>query len=128
MKIYLMGNPAVVKDSMPLRLKKSLAEKFPQFQFIETDPTENFVPEEGSYIIDTVVGLPTIKLFETLADFTGHKLISPHDYDLWFHLQLLIKLKKIKHVQIIGIPRGYSFTEAFVGVSRMLQANRSAHQ
>jgi hypothetical protein len=121
MKIYLVGNLLLKEDSLPLQLKDYLIDKFPQFEFIEADPNENFIPEDDALIIDTVVGVDKIKLFDSLDEFTSHRLISPHDYDLGFHLQLLFKLKKIKHVKILGIPSGYPLAEAKLKVLDYLE-------
>lgn len=104
MIIYIVGNPFVAKDSKPLQLAPKLKRTFPQLSFREVDPNENFIPEEGSVIIDTVVGLPSVRLFTDLNEFMTTKSVSPHDYDLGFHLKLLQKLKKLHHITILGIP------------------------
>jgi hypothetical protein len=121
MKIYLVGNILVDKDSLPIKLKNSLAAVYPDFEFIETDPTENFIPEEGSVVIDTILGLSTIKIFDSLDEFIGHRMISPHDYDLGFHLQLLFKLKKINKIRIIGIPDNQDYDKALIGIIAILK-------
>lgn len=120
MIIYVVGNPLVVKDSLPLRLKPKLANKFPDIKFVEVDPTENFIPEEKSVIIDTVVGIDKVILFNSLDDFVDSPKISPHDYDLGFHLKLLKKLKKINRVSIIGIPQKNSFKKTLSEVVEVL--------
>jgi hypothetical protein len=121
MKIYLVGNQLLSTDSLPLLIKPNLQKIFPQFEFIEADPCENLIPENDSFIIDTVVGLTTIKVFDSLDDFVSHKLVSVHDYDLGFHLQLLYKLNKIKQVKIIGIPAEYSLSQANQGIVEILK-------
>lgn len=47
-----------------------------------------------------------------LDDFEKKKKtpISPHDYDLLFHLLLLKKIKRLKKVIIIGLPPSFSAT------------------
>lgn len=104
MKIYLIGNTSVSEDSLPFKLKPFLEKQFPGITFIDTDPNENFIPEENSIIIDTVHGISEITVFNSLNDFTSNKKISPHDYDLLLHLQLLIKLRKLSRITIIGLP------------------------
>ncbi len=104
MKVYLIGNPLVPEDSLPLLLKTDLEKIFSQHEFIEADPNENFVPERNSLIIDTIIGLDEVRLFDSLDDFADHKLTSPHDYDLLFHLKLLIKLGKVKDIILLGLP------------------------
>lgn len=102
--VYIVGNPAVANDSVPYRILPNLREVFPDVEFREADPNENFVPEEGSIIIDTVEGIDAVRSFNSLDDFAVHHTISPHDYDLAFHLRVLQKLHKIGSVTILGIP------------------------
>lgn len=106
MLIYVIGNPLVKYDSLPLKLIPFLKTSFPAAEIIEADVNENFLPKKNSVIIDTVVGVDNVTLFTTLTDFTGPRLVTPHDYDLGFHLRLLQKLKKINKFSIIGIPQG----------------------
>lgn len=104
MKAYVVGNPLVKEDSLPLRLLPKLQTALPYITFIEVDPNENFVPDENSVIIDTVEGFDTVSLFGSIDEFVETKSVSPHDYDLGLHLKLLKKLRKINSVSILGIP------------------------
>jgi len=108
MKIYVFGNPLVKKDALPVKLLPNLKKTFPKIEFILTDPNDNFPPdgEKDLVILDTVIGIKKPMILD-LDDLQKIKKtpVSPHDYDLIFHLQLLIKLKKVKSVKIIGIPR-----------------------
>jgi len=109
MKIYLFGNPLIKKDSLPLKLLPKLKIKFPQIDFIAADPNEDFPPvgEKNIIILDTVIGIKEPKILD-LDDFQtpagGKTPISPHDYDLLFHLLLLKKIKRLDKVKIIGLP------------------------
>jgi len=107
MRIYVLGNPLVHEDSIPLRILPKLKKRFPKIEFVVTDPNENFPPKEETnlVILDTVKGIKKPRLFN-LDRFVINKKtpISPHDYDLLLHLLLLKKIKKIESVTIIGIP------------------------
>lgn len=105
MKIYCIGNVLVKNDSLPLRLIPLLQKEFPQLEIMEADPNENFVPEEGSIIIDTAVGIKTITWLETIEKISNPSTVSLHDYDLGFHLQFLKKLGKLNKIRIIAIPQ-----------------------
>jgi hypothetical protein len=121
MKIYLVGNPILEIDNLPIRLKPLLIQSFPQHEFIETDPNENFLPEENSIIIDTVVGIKKVQVFNNLELFETHpNSVSPHDYDLGLHLLLLFKLKKIKSIKIIGIPANMDIKSAFNEIKKII--------
>jgi hypothetical protein len=108
MIIYVFGSPLVKEDSIPLRLIEVLKLKFPKINFKHVDPNENFPPhgEKDLTILDTVKGIDKVTLFG-ISDLEDIKTtpVSPHDYDLLFHLQLLKKLGKINSAKIIGIPQ-----------------------
>ncbi len=106
MKVYVVGNPLVSEDSLPFTLLPKLRKAFPSITFEEADPNENFIPEDGSIIIDSVQGIDHVTWFDSLDAFAQTKSVSPHDYDLGLHLKLLIKIQKIRTVRIIGVPHG----------------------
>ncbi len=123
MKIYVFGNPFVEEDSLPLQLVPYLQKKFPSITFQITDPNDNFPPENEKelFILDTVKGINVPKLLY-LKDFekNGKTPISPHDYDLLFHLLLLKKLKKIARATISGVPQNFSIDEFLSGIIRLI--------
>lgn len=109
--IYIFGNSLLSDDSLPLQLLPDLQKSFPNIIFVHQDPNEDFPPptERNPHIIDTVAGISK----PLLLDLSDLKLIeqtpvSPHDYDLLFHLLLLKKLKKIDGAKIFGIPQSFS--------------------
>lgn len=122
MIVYWVGNPAVEGDNLPYKLLPKLHHAFPTITFIEIDPTESFIPEDGSIIIDTVQGISDVRWFENLDNFLETKRVSVHDYDLGLHLKLLQKLHKTQ-VRILGIPQGKSIEDIVPEVMRHLQEN-----
>lgn len=107
MKIYVFGNPLVKKDALLVKLLPELKKTFPRIEFILTDPSDNFPPdgEKELVILDTVIGIKklTILNLSDLQKITKTP-ISPHDYDLLFHLLLLKKTKRLNSVKILGVP------------------------
>jgi Ni,Fe-hydrogenase maturation factor len=122
MTIYCIGNVLLDTDNLPLRVMDRVRVKFPEHTFQEADPSENFFPEEGSVIIDTVVGTHDVTLFTTLEAFTPAPRVSVHDYDLSFHLRFLEKLGKLPSIKIIGIPQDMDEDNAQKGVSKILRS------
>lgn len=114
MKIYVIGNPLVDEDSAPLKMLPLLKKSFPKIDFQTADPNENFPPEgeKDLIIIDTVKGIKKPMLLD-LDDFDAVKKtpVSPHDYDLLFHLLLLKKTKRLGKVVIIGVTSGDDLEE-----------------
>jgi hypothetical protein len=125
MKIYLIGNELVPEDSLAVKLKPFLEKQYPQVEFLETDPNENFIPEENSVIIDTVIGINEVTEFRSLDSFSKFKTITPHDYDLLLHLNLLMKLKKISNIIIIGIPKNIYRDQALNELSKFLKGKKA---
>ena len=104
MKAYIVGNSLVSGDNEVFRLLPFLRKQFPHIPFKEADPNENFIPEEDSIIIDSVSGIQHVQRFDDIDDFVTTRSITPHDYDLGFHLQLLKKLHKLQNITIVGLP------------------------
>jgi Ni,Fe-hydrogenase maturation factor len=105
MKIFVFGNSIIDSDSFPVKLIPALSKRFPAIEFIHADPNENWYQEEKELVImDTIVGINETTLFHSLDEFEKQTRITPHDYDLFMDLQLLMKLGKIKKVTIIGLP------------------------
>lgn len=103
--IYILGNPLVVSDRRALVLLPSLRRRFPRYSFIHFDPTEEIEQENDEIVlIDTVVGIQKVTVFNTLNYFSLSPRFSVHDFDGFLSLSLLQKLKKIKTVCIIGVP------------------------
>ena len=122
MHIYIVGNEAVREDRLPLLMSPKLQKEFPHHTFEEVDPNENFIPEEQSIIIDTVEGINNVTWFSTLDAFVQTRSVSPHDYDLGFHLLLLQKLRKISEVRILGVPKTGEYEKKLEDVINALRA------
>ena len=123
MKVYIVGNPLVEEDSLPMRMLSLLHKEFPHVVFEDVDPNENFFPEEGSVIIDTIKGISDVTWFTDIHSFITTKSVSAHDFDLGFHLQLITKLHKLRTIKILGIPIGMSRDKALVTVSKALRVS-----
>jgi len=112
MRIYVFGNEDVAIDKQPLQFLPELQKDFPDITFVEVKPNQDLpldsdgVREEIFYIIDTVDGLPEMKILDETAidklSCTANS--SVHDYDLGFQLKYLKKLGKINKIKILGIP------------------------
>ncbi len=111
-KIYILGNPESDIDSLPLRIIPLLKRLFPDVQFLEIDPTENFPQENHLVIIDTVLNIKKVRILDDIDKIVFRQPSSLHDFDLGFQLKLMKKLHQIKKVTIIAIPAGISENKA----------------
>lgn len=125
MKVYILGNDIVDIDALPSKLAPFLRKSFPQIDFVSIDPTENFLPEDGSLIIDVAYGLNEMQIFESVGQFMISKRVSVHDYDLSLHLALLLKLKKLNNLKLMTVPVNFSIGDALKYISSYLAKNHT---
>jgi|SRR3989344_3519 len=111
-KIYVLGNPLLREDSLPLKLVPQLKEFFNYIDFVEFDPTENFPEEENLVILDSIINIDKIEIIKDIDKIQSNSSYSLHDFDLAFNLKLLKKLNKINDVTIIGVPSFYKYEDA----------------
>ncbi len=128
--IYVFGNPDVEMDSLPLRVLSKLQERFPDIEFTVLDPNEEWkIPEEMT-MIDTVVGIKELTVFNDLKHFIEAPRISVHDFDAFFNLIYLQKLGKLKKIKIFGIPPDMpeisATSELTKAIEKWYNANRNS--
>jgi Ni,Fe-hydrogenase maturation factor len=124
MNCYVFGNSLIEEDSLPLKIMDRLQLIFPEIKFVTVDPNEDFPPknEKKLLIIDTIINIkkPSIFVIDDLEKVKKTP-VSPHDYDLLFHLFLAKKLNKIESAQIIGLPTKINQDEAIEQTSILLK-------
>ncbi|MCR4275488.1 MAG: hypothetical protein NUV83_01905 [Candidatus Wolfebacteria bacterium] len=121
MIIYIFGNPEIEIDSLPLKILPELQKKFLEIKFEIKDPNEEWeIPEELT-VIDTVLGIEEIRVFEDLKNFSKAPNVSLHDFDAYSNLRYLEKLGRLKKIKIIGIPPTISQEKAVEEISVILK-------
>jgi Ni,Fe-hydrogenase maturation factor len=125
LRIYVLGNPLLRDDSLPLRILPKLRkdEQFQNIKFIEFDPTEEFPEEEYLLIIDTIINtdkIVVLKGMEHVDKLSSHPNYSVHDFDLAFQLKLAKKMGHLKDMTIIGLPPDMEESAAFEELKRIL--------
>lgn len=126
MNVYLVGNASVSWDNVPQRLLTRLRKRLPELSFSEADPNENFVPVDGSIIIDTVLGIHKPVWFTDISAFEQTRSVSPHDYDLGLHLKLLLKLHKINRIRILGVGTDTSLEDVVSEIERHILSEKQS--
>ena|SRR3989344_488497 len=122
MTIYIFGNPIEPSDSLPIQIISQLKKEFPEITFIHADPTENWWQGENELVImDTVVGIEKVTVFNSLDEFEKQTQITPHDYDIYMDLQLMLKIGNVSKVKIIGIPSESSRKTILRGIKKSLE-------
>jgi hypothetical protein len=114
--IFIFGNQELEMDSLPLRILPELRRAFSSIHFEIKDPNEEWGVPEKLIIIDTVVGIKKVKIFEDLDSFDSAPRMTMHDFDALANLRYLKKLGKLKEVKVIGVPSDMSESEALESV------------
>jgi hypothetical protein len=122
-KIFVFGNGDLEMDSLPLRILPRLEEKFSEVKFEVKDPNEDWNVPEELIMIDTVVGIKDVTVFEDLEKFSGAPRVSMHDFDALTNLRLLQKIGKIKKVKVIGVPPEMGEEEVVDKIIKIIKEN-----
>ena len=122
--VYIFGSTILKEDSLPIEIVPNLKRKFPDFDFQIKDPNEEWDIPEELIVIDTVVGIPSVHVFDGIEEFTQFPKVSIHDYDALSNLLFLKKLGRLKKIKIIGIPPMIDKEKALEEVSAMLSPNQ----
>lgn len=122
--ILIFGNPELEMDSLPLKILPELQKAFPSIHFEIKDPNEEWGVPEKLTIIDTVVGLKKVKVFEDLDSFDSSPRLTMHDFDALANLKYLKKLGKLKKIKIIGVPPDISYSEAIESIKKAIHRDR----
>lgn len=102
MKILCLGNEFIKEDSFAKVIGKELIkEGYNIINIKDSFELISYINDENSLvIIDVVDKLKEVREIE-IKELSKNKIISAHDFDASFFLQLVFNSKKIK---IIGIP------------------------
>ena len=95
-------------DSLPLRILPELRQVFPTVNFEIKDPNEEWDSFENArgelVVIDTVIGLKDVAVFDDFDSFAAAPRLTMHDFDALANLKYLKKLGKLKEIKVIGVP------------------------
>ncbi|HEY4477353.1 MAG TPA: hypothetical protein VJB56_01885 [Candidatus Paceibacterota bacterium] len=119
--VYVFGNPDIKEDSLPLQILPRLQKEFPDILFRVLDPNEEWDAPENLVIIDTVLGIDKVTVFDDLDQFSLAPRVSLHDFDAYANLRLLSKLGKLKTIKIIGVSPETQENTAFEKVKSLLE-------
>lgn len=105
MIVYVFGNEDNDLDKLAIEISKNV--EIEGVEFVRILPNEDLpVDDKTINILDVVEGIKEISLY---SENDLDKILLPpkgtvHDYDLGFQLKYLMKIGKLKKVNIIGIP------------------------
>ncbi len=121
-KVLCLGNAFIAEDSLALRVADHLSKKHPAFSFVNIKDSfellDHLQSPEPIIILDVVFRLQTVQRLH-VSDLTSGSIISAHDFDASFFLQLL---GEGKDISIIGIPMRGEVKKIGEDVEKLLKA------
>ena len=118
--VWIFGNPDFAPDAVPLKILPALKKQLPQFEFIIKDPHEEWILPPRLIIVDTIKGIKSPLVFQSLAAFKDSPRLTLHDFDLITNLRWLAKLNRLPPFAIIGLPFHITPPAALAAVVKQL--------
>lgn len=101
--IYVFGNEFLEFDNFALEVAKALDKKFNIIRC--TSPDDLLSSDDGKIVIlDVVKGARKPMLIEDVSKIKSKNMLSLHDFDLGFFLNLMKEMGIKRKIKIIGIP------------------------
>jgi hypothetical protein len=129
MMVYVFGNKDIEEDKNAFLVAEYLEGKIEgvDFKFVGIEDEISFETEKP-IIMDVVLGIDEVTLFDDIDKVILPPRVSAHDMDLGFQLKYLKKIGKIKQAMIIGVPMEWSakqtakYYERVISILRKLVA------
>ena len=122
--VLCFGNEYFSLDRLPIVLYEELKKEIPKIKFVSCE-TPNEILDYSNYdrifILDVVKGIKDVKVIKDFDKIKSRKFFTLHDFDLGIFLKILDNTKKIKNLQIIGIPINYDKDKAKTKIKKILK-------
>lgn len=125
--ITVFGNETEPEDNLAVRLVPLLTKKFPQIQFVLSDPTESLEAIGNPWLIlDVAQGINEITLITDLKDLDQVPGSSAHDYDVYLDLRLKEKLGELPPIKLILLPNHWSPDHALEHLAEIITSTQKS--
>lgn len=114
-KIFVFGNEFISEDSFAVEIAKSLG-----VVFVHCRSPDELLGESDIVILDVVKGISDVVEITDVSKLKVNKLVSAHDFDLGYYLNLMKEMGQLKRVVIIGVPEKGDKREIVIKVKGML--------
>ncbi len=102
-KLYIFGNEHLEDDRLSRDIGRLLSKKFKVVNC--RSPDELLEAEEDEILIlDVVKGIKEPIVIKDIKQIKTNKMLSLHDFDVGFFLNLMKEMKINKKIKIIGVP------------------------
>lgn len=109
-------------DSLPISLLPSLKEKFPNVEFIETDPADIDVEKGELIILDTAKGIKEVTLLDDVDKLENDNMLSLHGLGLAEQLALMKAAGRTVRLKIICVPEKIPQKKALEDIAKILKS------
>jgi len=99
-KLFVFGNEYLADDALAIQV----AGKLKGVQVIHCTSPEELLDEDPLLILDVVKGAKKLIILDSIEAIKTRKMVSLHDMDLGFFLNLMKEMGMNKKIKIIGIP------------------------
>lgn len=121
-RFFAAGNPALPGDSLAIQL----AEHLPEFSFKQLDdPLSLLEIQEPVVLLDVAAGISEVGwIHATDAERLKREraMVSLHDFDLQFVLQMGTSLGQLPDIWILAVPMGLALEKALPKVKTALKS------
>ena len=100
--IVVFGNEYLADDSLAIAVAEGLGE--PVMHCVSPEQLLDFAPSERIIILDVVKDIEKPVLISDIDELKTRTLVSLHDFDVGFFLQLMKAMGITNNITIIGIP------------------------
>jgi Ni,Fe-hydrogenase maturation factor len=101
--LYVFGNEYLKSDSFAKEMAEELKEKA-KITFCTTPELLLDAEEEEIIILDVIKNVKETTVITDAAQLKINKLVSMHDFDVAYFLELMKQLGMLKKIKIIGVP------------------------
>lgn len=104
-KIYVFGNEYLVEDNFAGIVAKDLLNIRQDIEIIHCTSPDDLLEATGDIIIlDVVKNIQSPMIIKDISQLKVNKIITMHDFDLGFFLNLLKSVDDQRNITIIGLP------------------------
>ncbi|MGM5488586.1 MAG: hypothetical protein ACQESG_06565 [Nanobdellota archaeon] len=125
MEVLCLGNEFIEDDKLCLELADELDMPGITFTKCSIDHFLDAAQTEKKLVILDVADVDTIKRIKDPAYLKERNIVTNHDLDLSFYIQLLHELGKLPELEIIAVPKDIAKGKVRKEIIRYLQYSRS---
>lgn len=102
--VLVFGNPYIKEDNLAFKISKEMKIKGIVFKHCSSPEEIIDYLDKEFIILDVVKNIKEVAILEDINKLKINKLVSLHDFDLAFFLNIMAHVKR-RRIRIVGIPQ-----------------------